>query len=73
MTEPPILTPRTARNRFLGYFGLKLGGLAALFGGVFLAKEAGGATVVAVLLLIVGAASLFVRPKHLGLTTRPER
>ena len=41
-----------------------------MFGGVFLAQ--GGVTVLSALLLAFGAASLFVRPRMLGLTTRPE-
>lgn len=64
--DKPIMDVATAKRRFALYFGLKLLGLAALFGGVFLGRE--GLNVPAVALLLVGAASLFVRPKLLGLT-----
>ncbi len=67
----PILSPAEAKKRFLLYFLLKLTGLAALFGGVLLTR--GGISLLAVLLIAAGAATLFVRPKLLGLTTRPEK
>jgi len=66
----PILSASEARKLFALYFGLKLLGLAAIFGGVFLSR--GGATPVAVVLLLIGVASLFVRPRMLGLTSRRE-
>lgn len=69
--DPTILSAATAKRRFLLYLLLKLSGLAALFGGVLLARE--GLSAPSVLLLVAGAASLFVRPKLLGLTTRPDR
>jgi hypothetical protein len=70
--EPtPVLSVAEAKKRFLFYFLLKIAGLAALFGGVFLGR--GGVTAASVVLLLAGAASLFVRPKLLGLTTRPEK
>lgn len=74
MTDPepgPVLSVAEARKRYLIYLALKLGGLAGLFGGVFLAR--GGVTIISVVLLVAGAISLFVRPRMLGLTTRPER
>lgn len=67
----PLLSAAEARKRFLLYVLLKMAGLAALFGGVFLARA--GLSALSVVLLVAGAASLFVRPKLLGLTTRPER
>ena len=67
----PILSPAEARKRFFAYFLLKLAGLAALFGGVF--QSRGGIGIIGVLLLAAGAATLFIRPKTLGLTTRPEK
>lgn len=70
--EPPILSAATARKRFILYFALKLTGLGAMFGGVLLSRG-GGLSAASVILLLVGAASLFVRPRMLGLTTRPER
>ena len=62
----PILPAKAARQRFFLFFGLKLAGLAALAAGLFLAKD--GITVPAALLVLVGAASIVVRPRHLGLT-----
>lgn len=67
----PVLSVAEAKKRYFLYLALKLAGLAALFGGVFLAR--GGVTPVSVVLLLAGAVSLFVRPRMLGLTTRPER
>jgi|GEM_PF-1711656 len=64
----PIMPEAEAKKRFLIYLALKLSGLAALFGGVFLAREA--TSPLALALLIAGAVALFLRPKHLGLTTR---
>ncbi len=71
MTEEPtpvILPPAEAKKRFALYLALKFAGLACLFGGAFLGR--GGATAVPILLLVLGAAALLVRPKHLGLTAR---
>ncbi|GGI69829.1 hypothetical protein GCM10007973_03560 [Polymorphobacter multimanifer] len=68
--DRPIMDAGTARRRFALYFGIKLLGLAALFGGVFLGRE--GMSVAPVALLVFGAVSLFVRPKMLGLTTRAD-
>jgi hypothetical protein len=65
----PILSHAEAKKRFLIYSVVKLSGLAALFGGVFLGR--GGLSAVSVVLLVAGAVSLFIRPKMLGLTTRP--
>ena len=79
MTEPklpdaaptgPILSATEARKRLGLYMAVKFIGLAALFGGVFLAR--GGINAAAILLLLAGAGALFVRPRMLGLTTRPE-
>ena len=75
MAEPdvpgPILSPAEAKKRFLLYVLLKFFGLGALFAGALLAR--GGPTPLAIIVLLAGALSLFVRPKHIGLTTRPER
>lgn len=61
-----ILTKAEARKRFFLYFGLKLIGLAALFGAVLGSRD--GVGLLDGLLLVIGGASLFVRPRHLGLT-----
>lgn len=67
----PILSATEAKKRLALYMAVKFVGLAALFGGVFLAR--GGINAAAILVLLVGAGALFVRPRMLGLTTRPER
>jgi hypothetical protein len=67
----PILSAAEAKKRLAMYMLVKFVGLAAMFGGVFLAKD--GINAGAVVLLIIGAAALFVRPRMLGLTTRPEQ
>ena len=64
----PIMTEADAKKRFLIYLVIKLSGLAALFGGIFLARQAISPPAIA--LLIAGAIALFLRPKHLGLTGR---
>lgn len=69
--DRPVMDVAAAKKRFALYFGLKMLGLAALFGGVFLGRE--GLEAPAVALLLLGAASLFVRPRMLGLTTPAER
>lgn len=66
----PILSPREAKKRFAAYMLLKLTGLAALFSGVYLARH--GINAPSVVLLLMGAGSMFVRPRMIGLTTRPE-
>lgn len=69
---PLILSPEAARQRFALYVLVKLAALGAFFGGVYISRN-GGTMALVVVLLMVGAAGLFVRPRHLGLTTRPER
>jgi hypothetical protein len=77
MSEPnetpasPVLSSGEAKKRFFFYLVLKLGGLGALFAGVLMAR--GGITILSGILFVAGAASLFIRPRTLGLTTRPER
>jgi len=63
----PIMPAAEAKKRFLLYFAVKMAGLACLFGGVFLGRD--GVTLASGLLLLAGAAALFVRPRHLGLTS----
>lgn len=67
--EPPvILPPAEAKRRFRLYLTVKLLGFAALLLGVFLLSR--GVTPIAVIIQLAGAASLFIRPKTLGLATR---
>ncbi len=67
----PILSAAEAKKRLAIYMAVKFVGLAAMFGGVFLAR--GGINAGAVVLLAIGAVALFIRPRMLGLTTRPEQ
>ena len=69
-TPEPILSATEAKKRFFVYLAIKFAGLGLLIGGLFLAQ--GGITIGSGLMLLVGAASFFLRPRHLGLT-RPER
>lgn len=68
MNDDPILSPAEAQKRFFLYFGIKLIGLAALFAAVFVSRD--GLTWTGGVLLAIGGAGLFVRPRHLGLTTK---
>ena len=65
--DGPILSVAEAKRRYILYIVMKLAGLAALFGGVFLARD--GATAAGLVLLGIGGATLFVRPRAMGLTT----
>ena len=68
MTEPEpapeILSETDAKQRLLIYTIIRLTGIGSLFGGVLLGR--GGITVPSVLLLVFGAASLFIRPRMLA-------
>lgn len=69
--KPPVILPvAEAKRRYLIYIAMKLAGIAALFAGVFLAR--GGFMPAAAALLALGSATLFVRPRMLGLSKRPE-
>lgn len=68
MSEPPPLPVAEARRRYLVYVAVRFAGLAIMACGVWLAREVGQATGLAVVL--VGGLSLFIRPRHLGLTRR---
>ena len=67
MREAP-LPAAEAKKRYLVYVAVRLTGLAVMAAGVWLVREVGQAPGLAVLLL--GGSSLFVRPKHLGLTRK---
>lgn len=67
----PILSAAEAKKRLAIYMAVKFVGLAAMFGGVFMAR--GGINAGALILLAIGAVALFIRPRMLGLTTRPEQ
>ena len=61
---PEILPEATAKRRLLVYTILRLLGLLALAGGIL--KVAEGVDVIGVVLVVIGAASLFIRPKLLA-------
>ena len=67
MREAP-LPAAEAKKRYLVYLVVRLTGLAVMAAGVWLVREVGQAPGLAVVLL--GGCSLFVRPKHLGLTRK---
>ncbi|OYX77348.1 MAG: hypothetical protein B7Y82_07820 [Sphingomonadales bacterium 32-65-25] len=67
MREAP-LPAAEAKKRYLIYLAVRLTGLAVMAAGVWLVREVGQAPGLAVVLL--GGCSLFVRPKHLGLTRK---
>jgi hypothetical protein len=62
---PPVIIPEaTAKRRLAIYTLVRLLGFAALFAAVALGQ--GGVGVASVVLLLIGAASLFLRPRLLG-------
>ncbi|WP_017668836.1 hypothetical protein [Sandarakinorhabdus sp. AAP62] len=67
MREAP-LPAAEARKRYLIYLAVRLTGLAVMVAGVWMVRNIGQAPGLAVVLL--GGCSLFVRPRHLGLTRR---
>jgi hypothetical protein len=67
MSQAP-LPAAEAKKRYLVYLAVRLTGLAIMAAGVWLVREVGQASGLAVVLL--GGCSLFVRPKHLGLTRK---
>ena len=67
MSQSP-LPAAEAKKRYLVYLAVRLTGLAIMAAGVWLVREVGQAPGLAVVLL--GGCSLFVRPKHLGLTRK---
>lgn len=67
MSDAP-LPAAEARKRYLIYLAVRLTGLAVMVAGVWMVRNIGQAPGLAVVLL--GGCSLFVRPKHLGLTRK---
>lgn len=55
-----------ARRRYLAYVAVRFAGLALLFAGVWLGRT--GTNVPSVVFTLLGGLTLFVRPRHLGLT-----
>lgn len=66
MSDQAPLPPAEARRRYLRFVALRLLGLLVMIAGVWLGRTHGQALGLAVILL--GGASLLVRPRHLGLT-----
>ena len=68
-TKPVVILPEAeAKRRYLIYMSMRLAGLALVFGGAYLARN--GVTPLALVLIGVGIATLFVRPRMVGLATR---
>ncbi|MBU6165830.1 MAG: hypothetical protein KGQ52_06820 [Alphaproteobacteria bacterium] len=63
MNQAP-LPPDVARRLYLRFLAVRLAGLAVMVLGVWLIRSQGQAVGLPVVLL--GGASLFVRPRHLG-------
>ena len=56
-----------ARKRYLVFLAVRLAGLAIMFGGAYLMQTS---RVPGLLLILIGGASLLIRPRHLGLTRK---
>ncbi len=67
MSQAP-LPAAEAKKRYLIYLAVRLTGLAVMAAGVWMLRVVGEAPGLAVVL--VGGCSLFVRPRHLGLTSK---
>ncbi|OYQ33991.1 hypothetical protein CHU93_02715 [Sandarakinorhabdus cyanobacteriorum] len=67
MSQAP-LPPDVAKRLYLRFLGVRLAGLAVMALGVWLIRTEGQAVGLAVVLL--GGATLLVRPNHLGLTRK---
>ncbi|MEI6486591.1 MAG: hypothetical protein WCO11_10030 [Sphingomonadales bacterium] len=65
MSQAP-LPPAEARRKYLIFLAVRLAGLAIMFAGVWMIRSLGQVPGLAAVL--VGGASLFIRPRHLGLT-----
>lgn len=67
MAEPP-LSKAEAKKRYLVFLVVRLFGLAIMALGAWLGRDHGQAIGMGVILL--GGLTLFIRPRHLGLTRR---
>jgi hypothetical protein len=67
MAEPP-LSRAEAKKRYLVFLVVRLFGLAIMALGAWLGRDHGQAIGMGVILL--GGLTLFIRPRHLGLTRR---
>ena len=57
-----------ARKRYLIFLAVRLAGLAIMFGGVWLMRDVG--QVPGLIAILIGGATLLIRPRHLGLTRK---
>ena len=64
--RPEIVPEATAKRRLLIYTVLRLTSLVALAAGILIVSD--GVDIIGVLLIAIGAASLFVRPSLLART-----
>jgi hypothetical protein len=67
MADAP-LPPAEAKKRYLIFLAVRLFGLAIMALGAWLGRDHGQAVGMGVILL--GGLSLFIRPRHLGLTRK---
>ncbi len=65
---PTPLAPDVAKRLYLRFLGVRLAGLAVMALGVWLIRTQSQAVGLGVVL--IGGATLFVRPRHLGLTRK---
>jgi len=67
-TKPIVVLPAAeAKRRFAIYFAVKLAGYAVLFGGIILVGR--GALWLGWPLVLIGVASMFLKPRMLRVTT----
>lgn len=67
MSQAP-LPPDVARRLYFRFLAVRLAGLAVMILGAWLGRSQGQA--IGLALILLGGASLFVRPRHLGLTRK---
>lgn len=67
MSDAP-LPAAEARKKYLVFLAVRLAGLAVMFAGVWMIREVGQAP--GLVAVLIGGASLFIRPRHLGLTRK---
>jgi hypothetical protein len=67
MSDAP-LSPSEAKKRYLRFLAVRLIGLAIMALGAWLGRDHGQAVGLAVIL--IGGCTLFIRPRHMGLTRK---
>jgi hypothetical protein len=71
-TPPPVspapLPVAEARRRYLRYVAVRLAGISVMVLGLWLGRSHGQA--IGLPVVLAGGATLFIRPRHLGLTRK---